>query len=478
MQVARVVSVGELVTDVANHLMRMGQQQAHEGCTPHNVASSMPIHVQTPGLTCTIRLSRDPALVALVTFAQVLSPDIEVEYRALASSLPALELPLREAYATEAEWLVAVEAHVQTWLRWIATHRDDWRDAYYRGGDRVRELAEARQQPRKAFTVEVGREGRAQRLPPKVLRALRSVETRRFQPERCAPLEEVLADDMPIVRLKMQGKFEEAAALEASTQSIAVHMASWPEEVTQRRQARGPWGCKALWIDPDQTPVDDVRFVLLVYLLQEQMGECTPEIARFLQRYMGQFRYAAHQEERALFQGEHTRFLLEGGGEGFAELLRTYAYPEHWKAHRKFIATTLSGRWRTAVRKETEQSWQGLAVSPRSDGLYSVYNVVRVLTGETEGQWRLTRDWLDDRIKAGRIPFSRDARGWKCLDEHGLQCARKLVKDETLRRALVGYQIDELRKSRRAANKFIQEHEARGESLEDIAEALLSQQRG
>ena len=34
------------------------------------------------------------------------------------------------------------------------------------------------------------------------------------------------------------------------------------------------------------------------------------------------------------------------------------------------------------------------------------------------------------------------------------------------------YQIKELRKTRRAANKYIQEHEARGESFEEIAKAL------
>jgi len=255
-------------------------------------------------------------------------------------------------------------------------------------------------------------------------------------------------------------------------------MERWPDVVQQRRQARGSWGQKALWIDPDQTPADDVRFVLLLYLLQAQMGECTPEISRFLQRYMGRFRHAASWEERALLQGEHTRFLLEGGGEGFAALLRRYAHLEHWKAHRQFIAKTLSGLWRTAARKEAEQSAPWPIVSPRSDGLYSVLDTVRILASETGVQWTLTRDWLDDRMKAGSLPFGFDARGWKYLDEHGLQCARKLVKDETTRRALGDYQMNTLGKSRRAANKFIQGHAARGESLEDIAKALLSQQRG
>jgi hypothetical protein len=275
-------------------------------------------------------------------------------------------------------------------------------------------------------------------------------------------------------RLRRQGQFEEATALEASRQRIAAQMESWPEEVKRQRQARWPWGWKALWIEPDQTPDDDVHFVLLLYLLQEQMVECTPEIARFLQRYMGQFRYAASREERDLLQGEHTRFLLEGGGEGFAALLRTYTHPEHWKAHRRFIAKTLSGRWRTAARKEAAQSRQELAIPPRSDGLYSVLDAVRILEGKAyEGQWTPPRDWLDDRMNKGVLPFGRNELGWKCLNEHGLQYTSKLVKDENDRRVLVAYQMNTLGKSRRAANKYIDEHIAKGENYADITQKLL-----
>jgi hypothetical protein len=479
MHVVTVLSMWELVTYVSKHLVRMAQEQACEGQTLPSVVFPISIKVQAPELTCTITPHRDPSFFARATFCQELSPNIEAEYRALTSQLPALEPPLPGSYATEAEWLVAMGAHFRTWFRWRDAHPEDWRDAYHRACDRLRELAEIRQQPCKAFTINVGREGRAQRLPPKFLRPLRRVETWRCKPERRAPLEYGLDRiTAKMRRLRRQGQFEEATALEASRQRIAAQMESWPEEVKRQRQARWPWGRKALWIEPDQTPDDDVHFVLLLYLLQEQMGECTPEIAHFLQRYMRQFRYAASREERDLLQGKHTRYLLEGGGEGFAALLRTYAQPEHWKAQRRFIAKTLCRRWRTAARQEAEQSGEGCAVSPRSDGLYSVLDAVRILEREAyEGQWTPPRDWLDDRMHKGILPYVLNVRGWKCLDEDGLHCARQLVKDENDRGALVAYQMDELRQSRRAVNKFIQEHEARGESLEAIAEALLSQQR-
>lgn len=489
-----VLSGWELVTCVSEHLVRMGQEHTCEARTPlafwcqweepDSVGLAYPrevrtplevVKVQAPGLTCTIRPSRDPSFFALATFSQEISPDIEAECRALASQLPALEPPQPGSYATRAEWLEALAADFPIRFAWRKAHPDDWEDAYHRACDRRRELEQVRRQPCKRYTVDVGREGRTQRLQPKFLRTLRNVETRRINPKRPLPLEEALASaERNIVRLQAQGKFEDAAKLEASRQSLVARMASWRPEVQQRRQARKPWGRNALWIDPDQTPRDDVRFVLVVYLLQEQMGECTPEMARFLQRYMGQFRHAASWEERELLQGEHTRFLLEGGGEGLAAILRTYAHPEHWKGHRQFIARTLDGRWRTAARKEGEQSGQGLAVSPRSDGLYSVHDVVGILAREaSEDQWRPSPDWLHDRMKDRRLPFVFDARGWKCLDEPGLQCARKLVKDENDRRALVNYQMHALGKSRRAANKYIDEHAAKGESYADITKKLL-----
>src|SRR5262245_52613300 len=122
MHVVTVESVWALVTDISERLMRMSQEQACIGPTPPSVVSPMPIKVLPPGLIGTITPHRDLSFFARVTFCQELSPAIEAEYRALASQLPACEPPLRESYATEAEWLVAMGKHFQTWFRWRDTH--------------------------------------------------------------------------------------------------------------------------------------------------------------------------------------------------------------------------------------------------------------------------------------------------------------------------------------------------------------------
>lgn len=185
MHVVTVLSVWKLVTCVSKHIVRMSQEKACEARTPFDAPASQPplaaksvaapplIDVRVPELTCTIRRPRDASDVALVTFDQTPSPDRDNEYRALASQLPALEPPLRASYATEAEWCAATEAewraaveiHNRLWDEWIKRHPNDWEDAYDRACDRQRALAEARQQPRKTFTVTVRPHGRAQRVP-------------------------------------------------------------------------------------------------------------------------------------------------------------------------------------------------------------------------------------------------------------------------------------------------------------------------
>jgi hypothetical protein len=103
------------------------------------------------------------------------------------------------------------------------------------------------------------------------------------------------------------------------------------------------------------------------------MLERTAEIDRFLDQYLRRCKYACTEDERYLLQ--HSRVL--GGGEAFAAILRTDAYPESAKGRRQYIARTFHGHRATAARHEAEQSGQWLTPS-RSNGLYAVNDVVRI----------------------------------------------------------------------------------------------------
>jgi hypothetical protein len=236
-----------------------------------------------------------------------------------------------------------------------------------------------------------------------------------------------------------------------------------------------PLGWLPLWIEPEITIPDDTIFELVLRLLQWHMLESTLEINRFLDRYMKQFKYAFIEDERHLLQ----KGRVLGGGEGFAEILRTDAYPESAKGLHQYISRTLHGHRATAARREAKQSGQWLTMPARSDGLYTMLDAVRILAREAyKDHWTPpSRDWLDDRIKEGVLPVIRDAQGRKCLDENGLHCARTLVKGENIRRWVVEYYTNTLRKTARAANKYIQKHKACGESLEDITKGLLARRK-
>jgi hypothetical protein len=183
-----------------------------------------------------------------------------------------------------------------------------------------------------------------------------------------------------------------------------------------------PLGWLLTWIEPGITTLDDTMFELVLRLLQWRMLESTSEINRFLDWYMRQFKYAFTEDEQHLLQ----QGIELGGGEGFTEILRTDAFPQSAKGRRQYFARTLRGRRATAMRQEAEQSGQGFTVSPRSDGLYSVDDAVRILAREaSQDDWTPPRDWLYDRIKKEILPVVYDAQGRKCLDEHGFAVRAK-----------------------------------------------------
>jgi hypothetical protein len=408
----------------------------------------------------------------LVDF-QTLSPDLDAEYEALANQLPALERPLLAFYATEAEWLTADQTHHQRWEAWREAHGDGCIDAYHRAWGRQREICDARQQLRKEFTVAVGRGGSAQSFANKFLRALRKAESWRFKPEQPDPLE-ALVDDKPIVRLKARGKYEEAAVLDASTQRLAARLASRPAEVQRRRQAREPWAEKKLWIDPDQTPVDDVRCQLVVCLLQEQMIAHSAEVSDFLQRYMRQFTHARTKEEYDLLPKAQQ---LQGGGERFEAIRKGFAYPEHWKELRPYIARTLRGLSAAAAREAVEQSGPRTGHALARTAPYAVDDIVRFLQVECETDvWTPTRRTLYHWIKEGKIRTVHSGKK-VLIPEEGLEQIRALVKEQRHKKALKTYYIETGKEKQNkdpleAAKKRLQRHRQRGESPEAIANAV------
>jgi hypothetical protein len=207
------------------------------------------------------------------------------------------------------------------------------------------------------------------------------------------------------------------------------------------------------------------------------MIDQTPEISRFLQRYMKQFLHALTDDERALLQ---KRFLLEGGGEGFAQLSQRYAYPEHWQGLRKFIANTLRGLRALAAREAADRQLFLIPMAPEvaeaarqlntqghpqkvrhpildTDGTdgqrYSLDEVWRFLRAEFPEAAPRSRKTLDNWGNAGTIAVIRDG-GRKWLDSKGIEQVRTIVAakcqqvDLVVRARAVGMTDDAIAKGR------------------------------
>jgi hypothetical protein len=328
----------------------------------------------------------------------------------------------------------------------------------------VRLPGKALQLPRQLLkSRQLRREGEAaQQFVQRIWKGLRANETWRFSPGKRPPLEEaILRLEKVIERLKQHGKRDEAAELEAAGQRLVAKMEAWPTAVQQRRQERQPWGWKLLWVDPQETPVEDIQFLLVLYLLQEQMVECTPAIVKSLARFMRRFKGAVPHEDRPL-KGP-TR--LEGGGIVIVHLLQRFALPEEWKSLRKYIAATLRGPQVSAARKAAEDVAQqpGLSsdeaeevqqrkrqgrpsrnpepifASPEAhhQGYHSVDDVVRILRTEAiEGDWVPSRDVLYDWITKGEVASTQDRRGRKWFNGGGLAQIRLRVHAKNQRKQL------------------------------------------
>ena len=303
---------------------------------------------RAPGLTCEIRIAcHRGAGVGLISGRQVIT----------AGERPVLLLCFRQhPIVTEAALQAALEEG--TPARFMALTR-----------------------VLKTMTVEVRLPGKALQLPRQLLRSrrlrrekdaarqfsqriwkgLRAHETWRFTPGKRPPLEEaILRLQKAVERLRQQGKQPEAAQQEAAGQRLVAQMEAWPEAVQQRRRDRQPWGWKVLWVDPHKTPVEDIQFLLVLYLLQEQMIESSLPISQFLAGFMGRFKHAVPDGERTVQRRKH----LEGGGVGVAHLLQRFALPEDSRSLRKYIATTLRGLRASAARKAAEDDAQRSGLSP------------------------------------------------------------------------------------------------------------------
>ena len=397
------------------------------------------------------------------------------------------------------EWAPGLRCHVR--VAWRRPHRrrlkpsiyllvdfhqvstfteDDWIQACHEATpDRCRSLMEIRKQ----VTLEIRLGGLPSFRRSPWQRAVRKADSWRFDPEYLSPTQEL------IQQLRQKGNEEGAAHLQAKLDAL-------PPEVQRRRAKRGAFHWRTAWLQPQEEKAEDLRFLLTLILLQEEMipEDLRAQAANYLKRFRG-------------VSDAGTAFLV------LDKLRRQFTEPEDWRALAEYIKLVVRGETkkegpdhRTAGEDPTEIDEQEdpsvgivpistdreLAESyeedvrranrealnrPRgrdwaSPSRYSVEMAVYQL--DSEG-WKISPDTLYDWIHARKLSAWQE-KGWWRLDGDCLEEARRLLRERQERRVLMKGLV-QIGKSPEAARKFLQRRRQARKTPVEIAHEVKEGKR-
>ncbi|MBI3988178.1 MAG: hypothetical protein HY347_01030 [candidate division NC10 bacterium] len=122
----------------------------------------------------------------------------------------------------------------------------------------------------------------------------------------------------------------------------------------------------SLWpricVSPKQTPLDDIKFQIVLYLVQANVIDLTPEAEAFCVKYLKGFKGA----ERAGMIDRSQDGKLKLGG-GFDYLRLHYVIQEDWKGFRKYLAKTIQEFIAKTASEESEESERrGIFLDPET----------------------------------------------------------------------------------------------------------------
>lgn len=273
------------------------------------------------------------------------------------------------------------------------------------------------------------------------------------------------------------------------------------------RKGNDSSGWKWLCLAPE-TRLEDIVFLLVLYLLQEQMLEMTPDIAQFLQAFFKRFNLATQVEERDLLDRRCYHHILEGGGRPLVKMLKNFVVPADWRTLRKYIGAMLTSLWTDEQRKAAKQGcrvntdlerftagkdeyedWANGAVRSideegpnreqlSDNGTQTLYTVDEAIIylHDVYGVV-ISRSTLYNWINRGTIPVVPDGLGRRCLNKDGMEQIRARLRERYRWKALKEYSIEvgdqkQNKDSQAAAKKRIQRHRKRGAWIEDIVRGI------
>jgi len=299
----------------------------------------------------------------------------------------------------------------------------------------------------------------ASRKRNKWQQALRRSDAWRFDPKRRPPLEE------QIQRLRQKGDKDGANDLQVFIDTLH------PEVKAKWENRETPWW-RTVWIHPHKQTADDVHFLLLLILLQEDMISLTEALQAQTMGYLRRFKGVSD---------DGTAYLV------LEALRRHFTEPEDWRALRKYVGravrTLERGREWWAVPGDPEETHQR-AVRHELRGTSPLRAPQLIDPDKEPPRWSIraaaaqlkaedlavTPDAIYDLINTGKIPCQQEG-GRRWLDAEGLEHVRDHLKEGVKRRALRLLLIEKGR-TPEATKKFIRRRLKANMTLDMILQEL------
>ncbi len=335
----------------------------------------------------------------------------------------------------------------------------------------IRERPHKPHEPLRAVTIRVvERSGLSERAERRFQRGVRLADSWRFKPGRRSPLEEMRD------RRRRKGGRETADALQAELGGL-------PPEVRERLRRRETIWWRTVLLDQRQR-VEDVRFLLALTLLQEDMVP------------------SCELEPMAV---NYIRAHVRGGcSDGIAylvlqDLRRHFTEPEDWRAVLRYIRRTARGkmddrpgihetdsrvrpRRRRAVAHDVDQPGEDsdplqarLMKHKRRHSKPQFADLVSV--ADAAARLPISRDTLYDWINSGKIPLRFGEGDRRVLDVAGLDRVRELLRKRELREKIRAH-LRRHGKTVAAAKKFLYRRLKAGATVEDVFREISAKTTG
>ena len=235
---------------------------------------------------------------------------------------------------------------------------------------------------------------------------------------------------------------------------------------------------KRLWLapSPGETPREDIRFLIALYLWQEGMIQLNDRgIYEIFSKYLKTF--GITETLPAFLDYLQRHYTLAKGWQGLRAYISKAKRGFRQKNMQEYIVDDLEKAQEKGVREEKGSKRSRIPKEQSEEGLISVDAAVIQLRNE---RYEISRDTIYRWIKQGKVPVTQNRYGRIRLTQESIEQIRQILEQKKIlkqrqekRKNLMDYLMAPGR-SYDTAKKRIQRQLKAGKTIEDIARAELA----